>query len=52
MSKTAKLNLRVEPELKKDLEQIAKKDKRSVNTLCEIMLETQVALKKQKSGGN
>ena len=51
MAKTAILNLRVEPELKEQLIKLAKEDKRSLNTKCEMMLETQIALKKQKSDG-
>ena len=51
MAKTAILNLRVEPELKKQLEKFAKDDKRSLNTYCEIVFENHIALKKQKSGG-
>ena len=51
MAKTAQIPLRVEPELKKQLEKFAKDDKRSLNTYCEIVFENHIALKKQKSDG-
>ena len=51
MAKTAILNLRVEPELKEQLIKLAEDDKRSLNTKCEMMLESQIALEKQKRNG-
>lgn len=51
MAKTAQIPLRVEPELKEQLDKLAKKDKRSLNTYCEIIFENHIALLKQKSAG-
>ena len=51
MAKTAQIPLRVEPELKEQLVKLAKADKRPLNTYCEIVFETHIALKKQKSVG-
>lgn len=38
MSKTAPLSIRISPDLKKDLEELASKDKRSLSSLVEIIL--------------
>ncbi len=51
MAKDAQLPLRVEQEMKDDLVKLAKDDKRSLNTYCELIFETHIALKKQKSEG-
>lgn len=48
MAKNAQLPLRVEQEMKNDLVELAKKDKRSLNTYCELIFENHIALKKQK----
>ena len=37
-------------ELKEQLIKLAEDDKRSLNTKCEMMLESQIALEKQKNG--
>lgn len=50
MSKTTTITLRVKPELKVMLIALAEKDKRSLNTTCEIGLENLIA-ERQKSVG-
>lgn len=47
MSKTANLNLRIEQGQKSKLEELAKKDKRSLNSLCEIAFDYFISFKKK-----
>lgn len=51
MAKLAQIPLRVEQQVKEDLETLAKKDKRSTNNYVEVVLENHIALEKQKCGG-
>jgi len=51
MAKDAQLPLRVETEMKDELVRLAKDDKRSLNTYCEIVFENHIALQKQKREG-
>lgn len=48
MAKDAQIPLRVKQKVKYRLVELAKEDKRSLNTYCEILFETHIALKKQK----
>ena len=50
MSKTANLNLRINPELKEQLAKLANEDKRSLNTYVEIVLENHIAERQKRDG--
>lgn len=49
MPKTENLNIRIEPALKQKLVKLAKQDKRSLNSYCEILFENHIA-DRQKRG--
>jgi hypothetical protein len=49
MAKSAFLGLRVSPELRKQLEQIAQREERSISQVCEVLLRGGVTAY-QKSG--
>ena len=49
MAKSAFLGLRVNPQLRKHLEQIAQREERSISQVCEVLLRGGV-LAYQKSG--
>lgn len=48
MAKTLPLSLRLEPELKAELQRLAQADRRSLTNLVEIILEDYVAANKRK----
>lgn len=49
MGKTAPLGLRIEPELKAEIEKLAAADKRSVAAYVEIVLQAHVDAQRKKS---
>jgi hypothetical protein len=50
MAKSAFLGIRMDPELRKQLEQIALREERSISQVCEVLLRGGVAAY-QKGGG-
>jgi predicted transcriptional regulator len=51
MTKTAALSIRIEPQLKSDLERLAERDKRSLASYVEIALQAHVDAETKRSKG-
>jgi predicted transcriptional regulator len=52
MARTACLNVRVNPELKARLEKLARKDRRSLSALVELLLERAIKPNRMRRSGH